>query len=280
MPALPNLLVIGAAKCGTSSLHQYLGLHPEVEMSRPKELKLFTNDDWEDRVGWYEAQFAGTTAVRGESSPGYTMCPYLPCVAERVHRLIPEARLIYVVRDPVERALAQYVEFVALGLEHRGASAALGDVADPENPYICSSRYATQLQRFLHFFPSDQTLVLDHAELLHERGPTLRRLFGFLGVDESFETDEFRQLHNVGREKVRYNRLGRWLVGRGIFTKRGGPIRRGPLMSPLRQALGQRIDVSVPSAVRARLAEVFRPEVARLGELTGRDFSAWPVMGG
>src|SRR4051794_25988719 len=65
---LPNLLVIGAAKCGTTSLHEYLALHPDIAMSAKKELNFFTRDDWRDAVDWYDAQFP-EAPVRGESSP-------------------------------------------------------------------------------------------------------------------------------------------------------------------------------------------------------------------
>ena len=80
---LPNLVVIGATKCGTTSLHEYLALHPETAMSQTKELMLFTREDWRERTAWYESQF-DSARIRGESSPTYTMFPYLPSTAERI----------------------------------------------------------------------------------------------------------------------------------------------------------------------------------------------------
>jgi len=105
---LPNLLVIGAAKCGTTALHRYLGLHPDIFMSKSKELGFFcSSENWDERLRWYESQF-GAARVRGESSPSYTNCPRNKGVPERMASLVPDARLIYLVRDPVDRVISQY----------------------------------------------------------------------------------------------------------------------------------------------------------------------------
>jgi hypothetical protein len=274
---LPNLLIIGAGKCGTTSLHEYLGRHPEVAMSVPKELKFFSADDWHARVGGYRSQFPGSAPVRGESSPGYTMFPFLPSVAERVHEVIPDAKLIYVVRDPVERIVAQYTEFYALRFEDRPTAIALAEADDPANPYVCPSRYATQLRRFLRLFQPEQILVIDHDELLHRRDDTLRETFAFLGVDPTFTSPEFRRIHNARTAKVRYGDLGMWLIDKGIFTerRRSQSFRRAPLVRPLRRLLSRPIDDTLPAETRRRLVDILRPEVDDLRELSGKTFAGW-----
>src|SRR5215211_135725 len=209
---LPNFFVIGAAKCGTTSLHEYLKLHPEIEMSARKELQVFTRDDWREKLAWYVGQFTGSTPLRGESSPAYTMFPFLPSPAARIHELVRDARLIYLVRDPVERALAHYVEWFALGLEDRSIEEALADVESPRNPYMCASRYATQLECYLRRFDPAQILVIDREELLERRAAVLREVFRFLGVDPEFTTPAFSRIHNPAAAKVRYGRVGRWLA--------------------------------------------------------------------
>src|ERR1700694_4198191 len=90
---LPNLIVIGGAKCGTSSLHYYLRLHPEIFMSRQKELNFFIEEmNWSEGLHWYEAQFQNGAqyAIRGESSPQYTRYPIFRGVPERMHQVIPQ----------------------------------------------------------------------------------------------------------------------------------------------------------------------------------------------
>src|SRR4051812_18863671 len=122
---LPNLLIVGAAKAGTTSLHAYLDLHPSVFMSRRKELKLFNRPTWREDLDGYRAQFPVAAPIRGESSPAYSMAPWIGSVPERIHETIPEAKIVYMVREPVERTIAQYVEFYAMRLEHRPIEEAL-----------------------------------------------------------------------------------------------------------------------------------------------------------
>src|SRR5947208_13622101 len=98
--ALPNLVVIGAQKCGTSGLHYYLSLHPEISMSKPKELNFFIAErNYPRGLDWYRAHFDPTAKVRGESSPNYTAYPLHVGVPERMHSIVPDAKLLYLVRD-------------------------------------------------------------------------------------------------------------------------------------------------------------------------------------
>src|SRR5919106_4193832 len=99
--ALPTFVIIGAQKCGTTALHSYLSRHPEVSMSRPKELDFFVEGaNWEKGVDWYRSRFDGAAKARGESSPNYTAHPMLAGVPERMAELVPDAKLIFMVRDP------------------------------------------------------------------------------------------------------------------------------------------------------------------------------------
>src|SRR5215210_8660249 len=152
---LPNLLIVGAAKCGTSSLHRYLDEHPEVSMSRPKETNFFVRDDWREQVAWYESRFPTPAPTRGEASPSYSLFPYFRGVPERVHSLVPEAKLIYLVRDPLARLVAHYLDMYGLHIEHRPFEEAVGDPDEERNLYLAGSRYATQLEQFLAFYPPE-----------------------------------------------------------------------------------------------------------------------------
>src|SRR5688500_19663917 len=78
MGALPNLLIIGAMKCGTTSLHHYLDLHPDISMSDPKEVRFFDDPAWEERIDWYRGHFDPNAPVTGESSVYYSAYPWIP----------------------------------------------------------------------------------------------------------------------------------------------------------------------------------------------------------
>ena len=159
---LPNLLVIGAPKCGTSALHRYLAEHPQVFMTETKELNVLARRyDWEDHLGWYERQFddAGDAVVRGESSPSYAMWPFYDDVPRRAASVLGDVRLIYLVRDPYDRTYAHWRDQHWIYVERRSLEEAV-DPADPANPYVCTSRYAAQVERWLEHFAPDRLLLL------------------------------------------------------------------------------------------------------------------------
>jgi hypothetical protein len=276
--SLPNLVVIGAQKCGTSGLHHYLGLHPEISMSSPKELNFFIAErNWDRGPEWYRAQFDHRASVRGESSPNYTAYPHHPGVPERMHSLVPDARLIYLVRDPIDRIAAHWVHNYAKRRE-KGDIAAT--VMHPNTTYVLRSQYFMQLRQFLNHFPADRILVLDQADLRHRRLETLRSVFSFVGVDSEFEDPGFtRERHRTGR-KHRATKAGMRAekVGMRVF---GSKLPRGFWFAERVLFLRRPIEVPDASDVRAALGPevitVLREDADRLREFTGRSFDHWSV---
>jgi hypothetical protein len=201
---LPNLLVIGAMKAGTTALHDYLGGHPEIFMSRRKELKFFSHDlNWRQGVGWYRSHFEEASGhVRvGESSPYYTRATQFPGVPERIASVLPDVRLIYLVRHPIERIRSAYLHRVSKGKESRSFEEAV----DRDEPYLNDSRYAWQLDHYLKHFDRAQMLIVESERLRDERADTLARILRFLEVDPDPElcgslpdihvTSEKREFH-------------------------------------------------------------------------------------
>jgi hypothetical protein len=274
--ALPNLIVIGAQKCGTSVLHYYLSLHPEVSMSKPKELNFFIEERaWPRGVDWYRAHFDPDAHVRGEASPNYTAFPQHQGVPERMHSVIPEAKLIYLVRDPLERIAAHWVHNFA---KRREKGTLAETLLHPNTSYVTRSMYAMQLERYLAVYPKQQVMVLQQSELRNERIETLRRVFEFVGVDAAFNHPRFEQERHKTSGKTRATRLA-------VRLERMGRSRRGRMLPsnfwlvlddrlPLRRQI-KRPDVRAALPPDA-LAEL-RADAERLRELTGRDFSNWKI---
>src|ERR687897_481527 len=187
--AMPNLIIIGGLKCGTTSIHHYLGLHPEIQMSKPKELDFFVEEmTWDLGMDWYRGRFDDRFRIRGESSPHYTNLPRFTGVAERIHTFIPNAKLIYMVRDPISRILSHWRHAVGAGYETRPMEEAL---ARPDQTYVTRSRYWMQLQPYLELFGHERIEVIAQEELQSDREGTMRRAFRFAGVDESFTSEQF-----------------------------------------------------------------------------------------
>lgn len=279
---LPNFLVIGAAKSGTTSLWGYLDAHPDVFMSQKKELNFFCDPGWKQKLDRYEEQFeAATQPRRGEASVYYSMHPFKPGVAPRVYELLPDAKLIYLVRDPVPRAISGYVQNVAVGYEDRPIDEAFADLDDPANEYVCSSRYASQVKQYLELFDRDRIWIGEQADLLNDRAGTLRSIFEFLDIDADFASDRFDELVNVRSRQMRPTQLGYKLrVSKPAMLIRRLPAPIGtPLANLARNIFYRRIEQNpgLDPVLRAGFLERIRPEVAELEEIAGRRFDNWTL---
>ena len=171
---LPNFLIIGAAKSGTTSPYRYLRDHPQVFIAHSKELKFFTSRTrWGFGPGWYAWQCSdadGAVAI-GEASPSYTRYPQRRGVPERVARVLPDARLVYLIRHPIERMRSHYLHRV---LQGRGR-APLDEAVLSDPGYLDTSRYAMQIKQYLEWFSSAQLLVITAEALRRDRLDTLGR---------------------------------------------------------------------------------------------------------
>lgn len=283
-PVLPNLIIIGAAKAGTTSLHYYLGQHPEISMAAPtdvaeKEMRYFWRDDWRERRAWYESHFETATLVRGEATPAYTAHPSHPHVPERMYELVPDAKLVYLVRDPIDRIASHWVQRRADG-DPTPFDAYVADCDRPDNPIVCPSRYASQIEQYLRFYDRSQLLVLDQHDLRNRRRETLREVFRFVDVDESFDSPAFDAERNTRADKFGPRRVTMrlwpilWPVSRAV--PRG--VRDG-VREPATRLLNQTIRETPTLTVemRERLIETLAPEVRALRELTGRQFASWSL---
>lgn len=169
-------------KAGTSSLASYLSAHPDVFLCRPKEPDFFVAEaNWSRGVGWYAQHFAAADrgAVVGEASTNYTKFPLFSGVAARMRATLPEARLLYLVRDPVERVVSHYRHRLLRGQEGRPLRVALQD----GDSYLAPSRYGDQLERYLEHFERSQVLVLYSDDLRDRRLRTVRRAVAHIGAD-------------------------------------------------------------------------------------------------
>jgi hypothetical protein len=276
--ALPNLIVIGAKKSGTTSLYHYLASHPDISMSREKELDFFVAErNWPRGPDWYRHHFDGAAAARGEASPYYTALPAHRGVPERMASVIPDARLIYLVRDPIERLVSHYHMAVATGRERRPLAAAIGNLS--ESGYVAQGRYWMQLEPYLRHFAPEQVLVLDRDELGRDRPAALRRVFGFLDVDPDFVSPDFGEVHFPAMTRRRRRPVAKAVLAlnQAVGDERSYNARR-------RVPAWVRTMLTVPlnrpaleSALRARLEEIYAPDVARLREYTGLRFKSWSV---
>lgn len=279
--AMPNLIIIGGLKCGTTSIHHYLGLHPEIQMSKPKELNFFVSEmNWDLGLDWYASRFDGRCKVRGESSPHYTNLPRFEGVPERIHEHCPDARLLYMVRDPIKRILSHWVHATGAGYETREFVPTL---SLPTTQYVNRSKYWMQLQPFLELFDRSQIEVISQEELQTEREATMRKAFSFAGVDADFTSEQFDREWEKSSAKSgdkyqlmekliklpgfrsfdrNFDRLPeslRWVVERVVHDPEKPPAEKPVL----------------PDDVFELLRSRFGEDVAGLQGFVGREFAGW-----
>lgn len=211
----PCAYIIGAQKAGTSSLATLLAQHPAINLARGKEVHFFSTN-WDKGLEWYAAQFSPKSGaeILLDASPSYSSAPLGPFtpkgyafrvdrlkVAERIAELRPDARLIYVLRDPVERVYSAYWQAMRSGYEMRPL-----DVAIRENPeYVYASLYFEQLQHILCSFRRESILLVSFKDFQRDAAVVARECLIFLGARPfDFEFTDVRP-RNVG---FRYNALG------------------------------------------------------------------------
>lgn len=296
---LPNFLIIGAAKAGTTSLYYYLKQHPDVFMSPIKEPIFFAAESGEieypgpdgralsraanpgavTTVEEYEALFAGVGNEKavGEASPMYL---YVPTAARRIQTHVPDAKLIAILRDPAERAYSAFLQRVREGREPAGSfREALGEEearirAGWGLGYHYKSRgfYYEQLRRYYETFGPEQIRVYLYEELGKNPVGVAQDIFRFLGVDDAFIPDTSARHNTAG---VPRSAAARALVRRlKPVTLAVRPL----LWHGVLRALRRRVFVDpppMPEENRRELAGVYREDVEKLRGLIGRDLSGW-----
>jgi hypothetical protein len=291
---MPNFLIIGAMKSGTTALYYYLEQHPEIYMSPVKEPNFFSSQEQENAVdtvahlGTYQNLFRGASGKKaiGEASHSYL---YEPGAAAEIRRYLPEARLIAILRNPIDRAYSHFLHMVRSGTER------LDDFAQAlqeervaglrEGPtfqdYIGRGLYYDQLKRYFGMFPQEQVRVYLYEDLSGAPISTVQDAFRFLRVDASFVPDVSLRRNVSGSPK--YKALD-GLLRRQSRIKHAAKVH---LPARMRWRLSKAFDdlktrnlVTPPPLkpeVRRQLLGLYREDILQVQELIHRDLSGWLV---
>ncbi len=297
---LPNFLIIGAAKSGTSALYRYLLQHPEMYMSPVKEPHFFGYEGTPPNakgpgdfvntaitdIETYRNLFSGVSTEKaiGEASPSYI---HLPKAAERIRYYLPQVKLIAILRQPADRA---YSAFMHVTRDKRENISDFAEAMQHEDERIASNWgaiwhyktlgfYYEQLKYYYDLFSPEQIRVYLHDDLKAKPLWLLQDIFNFLNVDDRFEPNLNIQANVSGVQK---SRAMDWIVDR-LFA-RPNPIRfisRHLITEPIRWRFTtyvrnrNLVRQIIPPDIRRELTAVYREDILKLQNLLNRDLSHW-----
>ena len=295
---LPNFLMIGAQKSGTTAIYAYLAQHPQVFTSEIKEPGFFAFEGVQVRFAGpddargdryiirdlerYRQLFrkVGDRARAGEASNVYM---YAPQAAERIRHYIPNAKLIAVLRDPVHRAYSAYRHLVRDGREplsfEEGLAAEASRTAANWHPiyhYKQRGFYYVQLRRFFELFSREQIAVYTYDEFKADPRALLKLMFAFLDIDPDFQPDmsvrhnvsgmpKSRLLHEIIGRPSRAKDLAKRLLPAGTARLHGALMSRNIVVS----------EPKIAGETERALGEEYRGDIVQLESLIGRDLSVW-----
>lgn len=269
---LPTFLIVGAMKSGTTSLARHLAEHPDVYLPRRTKEIHFFDHHFDRGPEWYSSFFLDAAAQRavGEATPNYMSDPV---TIERMFALVPHAKLIAILRNPVDRAYSHYWHNRARGREPLGFEDALA--AEPTRApaarqgtlfdYVDRGRYILQLQNLCAVFPRESLLVTIFDDLRDDPAATFRSVCAFLEISEDFVPTSLGGKFGSSNLEVRSQTVKR------LAKRLPAWARRGAWKLNTRRIPQRAMDAST----RRRLLDEFRPDNALLEAWLGRDLSGW-----
>lgn len=279
-----NLFIVGAMKSGTTSLHEYLSEHPRIFMSKEKEPGYFIEQIYQSReLSWYESLFAdanGDELYIGESSTHYTKLPIYPGVAERIYEYNPEAKIIYIMRDPFDRLISHYWHEVR-ARHHGGEALGLKQAVTTKEKYKAFSNYAMQLKPYLTLFGKENVYTLTFEELVRKPDETVSSVFRWLGLEELPTFQSIGEKHNAKPDDI----VG--VAGWGVLNKIErskwwsylSPLISGRLKNTAKKIAYKRIDESQEESSKLELFAEIESEISEqileLEAMLNRKFPEW-----
>jgi hypothetical protein len=263
---LPDFLVIGAMKCGTSTLAAQLAAQPGIFMTTPKEPNFFSDDNVFARgLDWYESLFdtAAPSDLKGEASTHYTKLPTYPETLARMQAVLPAPRLVYVVRDPIDRAVSHYIHEWTEGRMSGDPATAF----DRHPELVDYGRYAMQIAPYLEAYGREAVLLSSLERLKSDPAAELRRVGAHLGlaVPPVWQTDIGAQ--NVSAERFRKLPLHGLLVSNPVATALRRALVPKSVRRRIREARQYGARPELPETLVAELRGVFAADLAELRSL-------------
>lgn len=270
---LPNFIICGAQKSGTTSLYHYLSGHQNVFLPQIKELRYF-NEFYDKGVEWYADFFANSQANQsiGDVSPQYMI--HADIVAKRMYELIPDAKLVFVLRNPVERAYSMYNFDIQRGkygdIWNKSFEQILVEPLGRE--YLQNGEYDRQIKHFLQFYPTENVQILIFEELIEDPGRELQKLYKFLHLPSNSATLPVKNKTRVLRIRA-ISPIIRYLHNYRLLNK--VPCRIKQLLGPI--VYSEQSYTPMKQQTREQLLEHYMTHNHALSQKFHLDLNKWGV---
>lgn len=272
-------------KCGSSSLHNYLNLHPDIFMSRLKETNYFIKElNYHKGLDWYRSNFITDKKLCGESSVGYSKRDEFEGVPERIHRLLPEVKLIYIVRDPIERCKSHFLDDM-LYLQNKDSkypsiSEELGKLK--QSHIVSASLYHYQIEAYLKYFNAGQIMVVQTERMQKQPVEVMNEVFNYLGVPP-VNVNDFDHVVNPTSGKVVKSNFRKALdtlkpvstLRKMIPQKVRTKVSTNTLYKKMFYSELKSFDDTIDPELEGRLKVIFREDTEKLKNFTKLSFEEW-----
>ncbi len=273
MNRLPDFIIIGAMKCATSTLHEQLSQQPGNFMSMPKEPNFFSDDSEYDKgINWYKSLFSESSQddLCGESSTHYTKLPTYPQTVKRMSEIFTKpVKFIYLMRDPVQRLVSQYIH----EWTQREISEPIDIAIEKHNELISYSQYAMQLEPYLAAFGAQNILPVFIERLHLQPQEQFERICKFIGYKGMPQWNEKLESRNVSKQRLRKSAIRDAIIDYPPLRV----LRRSIIPQALRDrikciwTMKDRPEIS-PASIN-KLHEIFNADLAILGSLFELDLN-------
>ena len=287
-----DFIGFGAPRSGTTWIYQCLDEHPEICVSRPKEIEFFNttqmfwrkdldgSSNYTKGMDWYKKHFehCNKAKVRGEISPIYL---YDPDAAQRIFTHFPHARLFAILRNPVERLYSHYMYTKSKGFYTLPET--FEETVQREKDFVGQGLYYKHLQNYLSYFRKDQMLIMIYEDIAEDPMAFLQEIYGFLGVEKVFIPSSVKKTVNTAASKVLAKKLSyiagvlkETAIGRGAFRV----LQKTKMFAIVRDSIFTSGTVRLPygrihPSTKRHLNEVYGEDLTKLEEFLGRDLSLW-----
>jgi hypothetical protein len=267
----PDFIIIGAMKCATSTLHDQLARVDGVSMSQPKEPNFFSDEiNWARGVSWYGSLFDSMPAedLKGESSTHYTKLPTYPLCVSRMLECVPDVKLIYVMRHPIDRIVSQYIHEWSQRVIEDGCTL---DEAIDRYPFLVEySRYAMQLMPFMDKWGADRILPVFFERLMSAPQAEFERVGRFLGISSNVCWDH-GDAKNTSSQRQRRGPFVNAILGNRALQVARRSLMPESLRAKIRSRWTMKERPEFSAASLERLSAMLDPDMDQIGQWIGRD---------